>query len=664
MAIVQCNPRVFLTTLVLQGLFAIGIVTPPVLAAPPRNLIAFSDAPNIQTLPQNWSDAEANWFYNVPQGSKLIPYVWILHLEQPDSQTRFLDPDHIRSLGYLPRSPEAVGNPEGLPIGFVKDGGDLGLSCAACHTSQVNYRGKSWLVDGAPTLGDVERFQRRLVDALSKTQSDDAKFERFAQAVLGPTASADTKTALRSEIARVVTARMAYNTRNLPGPQGTPFGPGRVDAFGAILNEVTETFAQVPGNHTAADAPVSYPFLWDTPQHDKVQWNGAATNNDSVLLKPFIGTAHIGALGRNLGEVLGVFGSVDATTEGTVLQLKGYPSSINKENLITIEVSLRKLWSPQWPVEFPPIDADLKAKGRLIYSQRCESCHETKMRRDDPNRTVTAIMKAVGTDQTMARNFATRSARTGILQGRHRTLTDFRKFGPQAPVSEFLVHMVQRAVVFPAPGNLPEPFAAEQLLASLSPTIEYSIHADIHLPGKQVLSGDFSHLDILDGKIRSAVSRDAFRLESNAKLFRQHVFQADDLNHFTAPDGTELHVDNSVSFSSATLNAGGEVRFSTAAAIEFAYKARPLNGFWATAPYLHNGSVPNLDELLKPPAKRMAKFRAGSREFDPIRVGFVTDSGSFEFDTSLPGNSNAGHDFGPQLTDEERAQLVEYLKSL
>jgi hypothetical protein len=633
-------------------------------AAPPRNLIAFPDAPNIQTLSQNWSDAEANWFYNVPQGSKLIPYVWMLHLEQPESQTRFLDPDHIRSLGYLPRSPEAVGNPDGLPIGFVKDGGDLGLSCAACHTSQVNYRGKSWLVDGAPTLGDAERLQRRLVDALSKTQSDDAKFERFAEAVLGPSASADSKTALRSEIAKVVTMRTGYNTRNLPGSQGAPFGPGRVDAFGAIINEVTETFAQVPGNHAAADAPVSYPFLWDTPQHDKVQWNGAASNTELALLKPFIGTSRVGALGRNAGEVLGVFGSVDATSAGSLRQLKGYPSSINKPNLIAIEESLRNLWSPQWPVEFPAIDPDLKAQGRLLYSQRCESCHETKMRRDDPNRTVTAIMRAVGTDQTMARNFATRSAKTGVLQGRHRTLTDFRTFGPEAPVQDILVHMVQRVVVFPSPGNLPEPFAAEQLLASLSPAMEYSIQADIHLPDGKLLSGAFSHIEMANGKVSTAVSRDALRLKSGEKLFRQHIFESGDLNHFTAPDGSELHVDNSVSFSPATLNAGGEARFSTPATIEFAYKARPLNGIWATAPYLHNGSVASLDELLKPPAKRMAKFRVGSREFDPAKVGFVTDSGSFEFDTSLPGNSNTGHDYGPELTDVERAQLLEYLKSL
>lgn len=74
--------------------------------------------------------------------------------------------------------------------------------------------------------------------------------------------------------------------------------------------------------------------------------------------------------------------------------------------------------------------------------------------------------------------------------------------------------------------------------------------------------------------------------------------------------------------------------------IKYEYKARPLNGVWASAPFLHNGSVLNLDELLKPANVRLKTFRVGSREFDTEKVGFV-NSGDFEFETaSQPGNSN------------------------
>ncbi len=107
-----------------------------------------------------------------------------------------------------------------------------------------------------------------------------------------------------------------------------------------------------------------------------------------------------------------------------------------------------------------------------------------------------------------------------------------------------------------------------------------------------------------------------------------------------------------------------------------AYKARPLNGIWATAPFLHNGSVPNLYEMFLPADQRTDKFYLGSKEFDPQFVGFQKGKirGGFLLDTSLVGNSNAGHEFkgdgtgsgvvGPELSEDERWALVEYLKTL
>jgi hypothetical protein len=105
------------------------------------------------------------------------------------------------------------------------------------------------------------------------------------------------------------------------------------------------------------------------------------------------------------------------------------------------------------------------------------------------------------------------------------------------------------------------------------------------------------------------------------------------------------------------------------------YKAAPRDGVWATPPFMHNGSVPNLYEMLLPANERTKKFYVG-REFDPVKVGLDTSakSGAYLLDTSLRGNSNAGHSFevgplgngiiGPRLTEEQRWALVEYLKSI
>src|SRR5690606_7787147 len=96
------------------------------------------------------------------------------------------------------------------------------------------------------------------------------------------------------------------------------------------------------------------------------------------------------------------------------------------------------------------------------------------------------------------------------------------------------------------------------------------------------------------------------------------------------------------------------------------YKARPLNGVWASAPYLHNGSVPSIYDLLLPAAQRPQQFYVGNIALDVNKVGYETGeaANSSLFDTQLPGNSNAGHEYGTALSDEERWALVEYVKSL
>jgi hypothetical protein len=98
------------------------------------------------------------------------------------------------------------------------------------------------------------------------------------------------------------------------------------------------------------------------------------------------------------------------------------------------------------------------------------------------------------------------------------------------------------------------------------------------------------------------------------------------------------------------------------------YKARPLDGIWTSAPYLHNGSVPTLQDLLSTPDRRPPVFHVGSGEFDPDRVGLAQTHAAAEttyrFDTSLHGNGNGGHPYGTALDPEQRQDLIEFLKSL
>ena len=607
----------------------------------PRSLIPEASH-ELKTLPQNWSDDEAEWFYNAPQGSYLLRYEWFINLEQAESASLFRDSANFRLLGYLPRLADST-NPDGLAVGFVRDEKEsadgtqvsyVGMTCAACHTGHINFARRTYVIDGAPTNGNFEKLQRNLVAAIEATLADNPKFDRFAAKVVGQVATISDKAKLKAQLQSALVERKAYNERNLPKNGAAPFGHGRVDAFGAIMNEVAVRFAQVRGNASPANAPVSYPVLWDAPQHDFVQWNGAAENKRNRLLTPLVGTEHIGALGRNTGEVLGVFGEIDASIEPSIRELRHYPNSAKRDNLIAIEDSIRELWSPQWPADFPPINQELKNKGAILFKQYCAKCHEGIVR-NSSDRRVVAKLSDVGTDPQMATNFLTRKGWTGVLNGRRvePLSANLDTFAAEAPVGLMLKHLVQRAIIRPNEEILREgEQKVTELVVAVGTAVDYQVTGSVSqsIGGAAGLLSERFRFGGTEG-IRS-------RARDGAGLILQAV-QGRLSQAITGPEDIRLH-----------------------------YKARPLNGIWASAPYLHNGSIPNLDELLKRPGERSkAVFKVGSREFDPVKVGFRTDVGE-DFDPRLPGNLSVGHDFGHQdgraFSGDERMQLIEYMKSL
>ena len=96
-----------------------------------------------------------------------------------------------------------------------------------------------------------------------------------------------------------------------------------------------------------------------------------------------------------------------------------------------------------------------------------------------------------------------------------------------------------------------------------------------------------------------------------------------------------------------------------------------MNGIWAAAPYLHNGSVPTLVELLKPASQRVASFKVGPA-YDLDNVGLAAEQPSAlasmrtttDCSDVASGDSRCGHEFGTSLSADEKKALLEYLKSL
>ncbi|MEM7018665.1 MAG: di-heme-cytochrome C peroxidase, partial [Pseudomonadota bacterium] len=454
----------------------------------------------------------------------------------------------------------------------------LGLTCAACHTADIEYEGSTIRVDGGPAMIDHESFLSGLASALRATHEDTEKFTRFAKRVLADNYNEGEAIALKARVGAYTGTLEQLVKRN---KADHAYGFARLDAFGAILNQVLETALEIPENHAMSSAPASFPFLWDAPQLDWVQWNGSADN----------------PLGRNVGEVMGVYAHLKLT--GTP-QTGQFTSTARIDNLFRLEDSLTQLQAPAWPEDIlGTIDQAKAEQGKQLFASNCVGCHSVRDENGQfpmtpPNkfrkqfiRTKMISFKKVGTDPQMVLNFIQREAKPGAL-------------APHLDLEQ-----------------VPEKVPAANLLGVA-----------------------------IQGVIQKAFVGMQPRLDNQQMLW---------LTGFREPDRPEPTVEHLTS-----------------------YKARPLNGIWATAPYLHNGSVPNLNQLLLPDAQRVASFTVGSREFDPINVGFDTGAfeGGFTFDTSLPGNLNTGHS-GPlytqakgeddawrDFTETERLALVEYMKTL
>lgn len=672
--------------------FAAGKIYQHLDRDPDRGAIAIEDGALGESystpiyLDQGWEPADTLWYYNTTQGSALLPYDLFIALEQADSDTLFRDDHNMDRYRYLPQKPTFF-NPDGLPVGFAKEnyqGKDyMGFTCAACHTGQINYKGKAIRIDGGPAMADMTGFLAGLEKALVAARDEPSKQERVVERALSQNNDYSTPREVIDDLDRWAEQIRTYNTVN---HSHVDYGYARLDAFGRIYNRVLQhvlnrdqlaklllratgptgelllTRAEVeqvlegvdptliddeafnrivtrlqssesglPGLSqrdmlrlrnqifNEPNAPVSYPFLWDITHSDYVQWNGLANN------------AELGPLGRNVGEVIGVFAQLDWEVKEPGFSLSGYltgqknkreriafESSIDLVNLQRLEAHLGHLQSPEWPEEIlGAIDRERAARGQRLYARYCQSCHQV-VQPDAWDRLVVAKMtdiEQLGTDPAAARNGVEYKGKAGNFKNTYqKTAVGPLVLEETAPVVQILTSVTKGAVSTPDADKNPLRRGLDWL---------YTLG-----------------LSLFENDIEYSVKAGNYR-----------------------PDTTARPYDSLL-----------------------AYKGRSLNGIWATAPYLHNGSVPTLYDLLLPKKRkgdpeegeyRPDHFQVGSREFDPVKVGFKTEGyEGFRFTTGRRGDDNGGHEYAagrtpqpngevlPALSAEQRKDLLEYLKTL
>ncbi len=536
-------------------------------ALPPTNDPWGDNATSVRLLDQNWGPIDGLWYWYANQGSRLIRRDVLLNLETVDGSGSLASNDTWLRYRLLLQD-KTPNNPDGLPVGLTRDGDYIGFTCAACHTGQVVVGDTAVRIDGAPSQMDMNGLLGTFEASIDATLADDARLKRFYTRA-GVSGNTEKETELRVYLEQAGQFFEGYN-RNYETNYG---GYGRIDAIGGIVNQVIRVTSGT-ANSIAADAPTSFPLLWDAPRHDWLQWTAFSSN------------AAIGSLGRNSGEVVGVFGELHVTgIHDQDENKKGFTTSIQAHNLVDMEETLWKLQSPVWPEDLlPPIDRALAEAGQTVYQQQCIRCHAL-LDRADPNRRVTAMVfgvDKVGTDPRSADNLIEARAPTGILEG------------------------------------------------------------SLNVEGSGVLGSTASALDLL-----VVVGANAIKEQKGAALR-------------TLGNAKRWGLEETVKLGDYPANTD-EQPFASLRA----YKARPLNGIWASSPYLHNGSVPTLYDLLLPEDQRPKTFTVGRWAFDDKRVGYVsTGDGPGVLDTTIPGNHNTGHLYGTTLDESERLALVEYLKTL
>ncbi len=571
-----------------------------------------------QPTRQGWTEENRFDWYWATQGSRLMPFAWFDVLEVADGTGKFATIDQLKSYGFI-APPDGSGRT--LPIGFAKDRQDdsklsisklrwyegqksgtktaeewIGLNCSACHTAEINVGGARSVIDGGPNLLDFQLFVEELDLALKATRANADKWERFNAAVLDGKDTPENRALLATAFDKLLAWQEKTDQMNETDMR---YGFGRLDAVGHILNKVLMFTGAEVADGNPSDAPVSYPFVWDIWRQEQVQWNGVARNSRFE----FPGDSfEYGALGRNTGEVLGVFGDVIPVTQTGFGQIKGYTSSVQAENLMDMELILQKLKAPRWPEAFPPIDMDAAARGKELFAESCVSCHLTPDVQKEGEKTEVMVTfqemsNADLTDIWMACNAFTYMGPTGPLKGMEDP--NGNVIGDEAPVAHMLATMVKAT-----------------LLGEKTDLVKSAFRNFFGIKRRPV---------VIEGVIDPKDLAEQECLETEHELL--------------------------------------------------AYKARPLDGIWATAPYLHNGSVSSLHEILLPAKDRKKQFWVGNRDFDPVKVGYVDkDPGGgkgFLLKTRdaagrpIRGNENRGHEYGAAgFSDQDRQDLIEYMKTL
>jgi len=584
------------------------------------------------------SSGELDDFYHLPQGSEHMWLAVLRALPSLDSLEgrvagfqSFLD--NPARFGLLPDP----ANREGLPVGLAlvpankeRPYAKLGFTCSACHVAEFHYRGGKVRVDGAPSLLSLEVFNREGAQVVQRTLSDQKLLMEFLLRL--------------SEHLPYPSARGSEDARLQAAYPDTDLAPdGNAGAREKLAREVARYFqlqAQTAG--LAPPEPGKEP---PSPE----QARELARLQEAECAKEDPTTVYTQPLPQNL-------------------PLVEYLHEVSGKQVRTVPDAIRLL------------------RGHLLYLTRLGPLTKCATA-GGPGRT-----DAFGAARALL--FPTKRVRLNAPVS-FPSLWEFR--------SEQWLHW---------DGN-----SNSVMQRNIGQALGVGALIDFNTYDSSVLPLNLARLEELSGRMGAPKwpadvfgPLDTARVARGAPLFAEHCASchmsgrsrvvpvdevgtddirarsfAQKVDGWTFPEalGELLEKVEERAFAREGL-APEQIRRMEPEGVEWlgpeGYVARPLAGVWATAPYLHNGSVPTLWALLQPASERPRRFLVGLQEFDPGQVGYVfqasggpsepgfgslpTGERVFVFDVEKTGNRNTGHEYGARLTREQKLELLEYLKSL
>jgi len=632
---------------------------------PPGTPAPLPDRP-APTFSTRWTQAQRDSFYHLAEGSEVIPTSMVRALWSPATNRPLMAVPERFGLIFDPNSPDSL--PVGVTNAETVDSRlfgvkMLGFNCSACHVAQISYKGQVLQVDGAPahfnsdslsselqasirwTLGSpvrviqfLERWRHyaqqdaALLEAGGGTVEEGAavygRLRPDAEAPAGDTAQAAFRERLNALIAEEAARPGVDHGQGLGGRNDEPADLELRARYTALRDSMT--IARVTGTRPDAVDALARKLGGDERRaeadlHDYVE--------DLVV--------SVRLLRDRLATIEKFFPSHDNHAVASARASMPPPTSPGPGRVDAFDVARNMIYvNDPVPVNAPVSFPFLWGFTRNVWLHYDANTNSVMERNIGQALGVGAVFDRYTAQSTL--NPVNLHGLEMLARGIDPPAWPVAMFGPLDPAK-----MRRGEAVFNREcarchfnGTQQMPFDSVYELSYIGTDSQRVINFAIPLADTSMIAGRPSprlrpapHFTTVVGPLLGKVKEQAYAL-------------------FRVPPSRQ-----------AVMNGCAN---DTVWRTTRAWQSRPLSGIWATAPYLHNGSVPTLDDLLRPAAERPKTFVVGNPEYDPIKVGYVSalapGRATSVYDTRVTGNGNGGHEYGTQLSQDDRMALLEYLK--